>query len=87
MLNLKDYNEAVKFQARMDNHHAIIFARCIPHHQTDQLDWNAVREFELYAEKHPENRDALVWLHNILIPRLVEYLDHQSGLTKLFGAF
>lgn len=65
-LSLAQANAACKFQELMDDRHAAIFARALPHVDTD-LDTEAIRAFERYAHEH-QLLDALAFLHEAISP-------------------
>jgi hypothetical protein len=68
-LTLKQANRAVELQSSMDNHHASVFARALPH-DGSPLDLDAIYEFEQYARKY-ELREALCFLHQAILPVIV----------------
>ena len=75
MLTLKQANAARQFQQSMDRKYANLFARALPDWNGD-VDFDSVRAFEAWAFPHPDQRDALAFLHEALAPtRMVRALS------------
>ena len=87
-MTIKQANRAVELQSKMaDDNERIIFARSLPNHYTDEIDWPSVTAFEEYALTHPNMQDALNFMHQALVPgRLARELGTSRLEQKLCGA-